>query len=185
MKRTIILLFALLVFLPEFMETSTCWAQKKQEKEKAYRVVIDKMKGEGPSRLKGKLIRADSLGITLSYKKSGDMLDEYIPFEQIKKIRYRKKGSLLKGFGIGFLAGATVGAGGVLMFGKDDVQQSYPESYFVVERSKEDKALVIGLTTGVAAGLLAMATVDKTIDLNGDQKTYLNYLPVIYELVQN
>jgi len=153
-------------------------AQGQHQKRKLYRVVVHTAENGILVKHKGRLVKADSLGITISM--GDDYWNEglFISRERILQIKYWRKGGYLKAAGIGFLAGASVGGGGVLFAGKDD-----KGGFLSPSRTKEEKALGAAFGTGVAGGLIGVLAVPSSIVIDGDESRYFAQLPFIEMLV--
>ncbi len=120
----------------------------------------------------GILLSADSSGITLKQKRE----HIYIPVKDIWELRFRRKGSVSKGIGIGLLAGAGIG----LAVGVGS-EPSEPDNIGGALAAGPSKSIAAGASAvgfGILGGLLGgIAGTHNPIKLyiRGNPTNYFNY----------
>lgn len=147
--------------------------QSQDGKVKVHRAWIQKM---DDSRVKGYLARLDSTEVVLfvgPLKKSVDTLR--VRSSEIKTLKIRRKGSVLKGAAIGALTGALLGTG-IGFFDGDDTCRRGEWCLFTF--TAEEKAVALGTFLGVTGGIVGALTGTRrekyTID--GDLNKYYQLL---------
>jgi hypothetical protein len=93
-----------------------------------------------------------------------------VRLNELRGLSIEKRGSFLKGLGIGVLSGAVTGA--LLGFLSGDDKQEQENRWAILSFSAEQKALVSGLFFGVVGGAIggiagALKGADESITLDG------------------
>lgn len=162
-----------------FLCNSQCYGQKIEYEVAAYKIILDVMDGQ---RVKGFLSKVDSTGVTLNLING---IQHFEP-KEIKKLRINKKGALLRGAGIGFLAGAVIGGGGVLLVGKDDKQpDNFLEDALTVTQTKEQKAVTAGIVGGGIGAIIGLSASRRGFKVKGERQRYMKLLADIKEYTLN
>lgn len=148
--------------------------QSQNVKVKVHRAWIQKM---DESRVKGYLVRLDSSEVVLlvgPFKKSMDTTR--VRSSEIKSIKIRRKGSVLKGAAIGALTGALLGTG-IGFFDGDDTCRRGEWCLFTF--TAEEKAMALGTFLGITGGIVGALTGTRReiFAIEGELNKYHQLLP--------
>lgn len=183
MKNIVLSILILFFVAPEL------YSQDRTEKRKAYKIWVKKMDG---SKVNGYLYSTTEQGINISTSSSAEDLSLIlIEAENIREIRLRRKGSVGRGLGIGFLGGALIGA--IIGFAdgdNDDKCSPFFGGQICTEGKKSgEKATELAVGLGIfGAGVGAVVgTGKKKFLIDGNTDTYISNLVVLknYSLVIN
>lgn len=166
MKSTLLFLLGILIFFPIKLN-----AQVVAEEEQPYKVWVKLMDG---TKVKGILYSANERGVKIMNIASLDVSNlTSIESNSINLISLRRKGKVGKGVWVGGLTGASTGILLGIMSGDDDAG--------FINFSKEDKAIVGGITLGVlGTGVGALiATGKNKIRINGNNDMFEKQVDVI------
>ena len=170
--RTIVILAVMLLLLNPVL------AQKKKVKLPAYKIWVYTTEGE---KIKGILHEAHPDGIIVDREISRKKEDLFlVEAHHIAYFKFRRKGSVGKGMGIGFTAGVVVGGIGGYATTVDD-----PSAF--IFSSKETGAALGAISLGLLGGGAgaAFGSVKRRVYVNGDPELYATHRNslVNYDLV--
>jgi len=138
---------------------------------KVYKIYVDTMDN---LRITGFLEDLDSTGITVANKTPIKATERMmVPAENIKSIKMRRKGSVLKGAGYGLAVGIAAGA----MTGS----QASDESFFSREASIAIGSIMFGSMGAITGAIIGSAS--KKMVIHGKVAMYHLKIPVIEEMV--
>ena len=124
---------------------------------------VQKMDGQS---VKGELLEVKDGALNLLSQNNAAKVD--IRLDEISIVRIEKKSAILKGIGIGILAGAAAGAIGGFLSGNDVPSGPWDISAFTAGEKALGFGISLGLVGGAAGGAVgALKSIDKTMTFTG------------------
>ena len=169
-----------LIYLAFLLFISSLFVGNAQnQKGRTYKVWVElSQKGQ---KHKGQLLQLKDSSIVVQYWQEEKVIE--IPVDEIKKLKFRRKGAIGLGAGIGAGAGILAGA----IAGMADGDDPPPETWFEFSSTAEEKATGGAITLGIlgAATGSVIGSIKKKFAINGAQENYTKMKPDLNKYVSH